>query len=685
MTLPHFHHAILIVQTTLAMETPVDCLLLLTTDAVGVCLKTAVRSLCGRSSEAGGDVVAVSHLVHDGHKKIEGVNGGAMHLQQSPAVSKRSTSSPRDTSLFDTDLKTNNQRTLRQPLSVPTTHHPPITSHDDVVTLTLNTKPTIRSIKGLQNRGSTCYANSVFQCLASLPPFCVHLGRINQMQQHNNSSNLASELFEILQYVNGHEPSSTLNNTAKMKKTILNNLLSSSSPGNTRSVMNTVARHHTQFQSRSGAEVSGSMEQQDAHEFFSALMDVLSLDEKSQIEGGYFGTKTAPTCLHNNGLASSYNLLVYKEGGGTTKGNDDNNISNGYQEEKKYEDNTFEESAETVLCQDAHCKNQGPQKQQVLYETSQTKIPMTQNPFDGWVGSTIKCSICQRIRPIRSTPFLCLSLPIANNPPSHVRLEDFILSELGGFATAERVSDVECVSCALVKKVQELEEELLLLTGAISSIQKRNKGVGVKANEAASIQSLVLESQQLQYTISNLRASDPDADDEDREDHGDRDVAIGFELLQATIKSCPRLTPIRGNALKATLMMRPPKVLCIHVQRRHFDVRCQRMAKLNRRVTFLEVLDASEFYAYAENSFEQRSDTTPYTTSTGTHKILYKLMSVIEHLGGSCGGHYQSYRRSDWEDSSKQWVLVSDERVTSCTWNDVQKCQPYMLYYTEMH
>eukprot|EP01082_Thalassiosira_pseudonana_P002454 g1986.t1 g1986 contig11:471546-472466(-) len=216
------------------------------------------------------------------------------------------------------------------------------------------------------------------------------------------------------------------------------------------------------------------------------------------------------------------------------------------------------------------------------------KIPMTQNPFDGWVGSTIKCSICQRIRPIRSTPFLCLSLPIANNPPSHVRLEDFILSELGGFATAERVSDVECVSCAIVKKVQELEEELLLLTDAISSIQKRNKGVGVKANEAASIQSLVLESQQLQYTISNLRASDPDADDEDREDHGDGDgdVAIGFELLQATIKSCPRLAPIRGNALKATLMMRPPKVLCIHVQRRHFDVRCQRMAKLNRRVAF---------------------------------------------------------------------------------------------------
>jgi hypothetical protein len=34
------------------------------------------------------------------------------------------------------------------------------------------------------------------------------------------------------------------------------------------------------------------------------------------------------------------------------------------------------------------------------------------NPFDGWVGSAIKCASCRHVRPPRATPFLGLSLPI---------------------------------------------------------------------------------------------------------------------------------------------------------------------------------------------------------------------------------------------------------------------------------
>ena len=55
------------------------------------------------------------------------------------------------------------------------------------------------------------------------------------------------------------------------------------------------------------------------------------------------------------------------------------------------------------------------------------------------------------------------------------------------------------------------------------------------------------------------------------------------------------------------------------------------------------------------------------------------MMCVIEHMGSAFGGHYQTYRRVDPEGNN--WVLVSDESISICTWNDVRRCQAYMLFY----
>ena len=52
-------------------------------------------------------------------------------------------------------------------------------------------------------------------------------------------------------------------------------------------------------------------------------------------------------------------------------------------------------------------------------------------------------------------------------------LEDFLAAEYGGFASAEPVADVQCFSCAIGRRMRELEEQEMLLNGAISRVRRR--------------------------------------------------------------------------------------------------------------------------------------------------------------------------------------------------------------------
>ena len=146
--------------------------------------------------------------------------------------------------------------------------------------------------------------------------------------------------------------------------------------------------------------------------------------------------------------------------------------------------------------------------------------------------------------------------------------------------------------------------------------------------------------------------------------------------------------PVRGDAIRASLLMRPPEVLCVHIQRRHYDPSSRRITKVTRHVRFGERLDLGPYCAYGEASFEEEESeedrrifsaaTTPSDRRAG-RTIPYELMSVIEHDGDAFGGHYQTYRRVDLK--RREWVLVSDESVAPRTWNEVRRCQAYMLFY----
>ena len=506
-------------------------------------------------------------------------------------------------------------------------------STEECVTSTPN--QFIVSIRGLQNRGQTCYCNCVLQALASSKLFYNHLENIHK-KNSNLSNRIVDALHRTIKYVNGHEATQE-----KERASTFGSIIPIQSPGDPKSVMDLVANHYSQFRSRNNLGIAGTTEQQDSHEFLSALMDVLSMEEESM--------KSA-----QDGLSLKYSQLVgigTKETGNKSTFENKDNAEHEYnelREEKKHDDKPTIHHQATNISQ-----------------INGRRDKTTLNPFDGWLGSTIKCASCLHVRPIRSSPFVCLSLPIAEVRSEF--LEDFLASEYGGFATAERVSDVQCVACAVKGKLNELEDEEMLLAGAIDSMKRRNKGTKDKDGLETE---LVCKKQQ----IAILKGIDVDNDDE-IQDHN-QEV---FSISVAGLVGLPKIVPMRGSALKATLIMRPPKVLCVHIQRRLFDMSRQQMVKISRRVRFPELLDLSKYSAYGENSFENERT----TKSTGWSKLTYELISVVEHKGSAFGGHYQTYRRTGPE--LKEWVLVSDESVMSRSWEDVQNCEAYMLFYEERY
>jgi len=540
-------------------------------------------------------------------------------------------------------------------------------------------------VKGLKNRGQTCYANSVLQALASLQPVCIYLNSLQQnVHRNTGSESISSALLQTLQYINGHE--SSVKRSARNSFLPFARLFSSSSSWDPQRIMDIVARHHSQFRSRNSMGMAGTLEQQDSHEFFSAMIDVLSSEDQGR--ENILKTRTI-----KKGLACCSSLIQSNESDGDIScesistwniklgreqlesdcqfSNGSDHTTDGFKEEKKHEDQCIGGAASasgqqvgkgeltTGTLTAEECVLTSPNLAESSAESS------FQNPFDGWCGSTIKCATCLHVRPIRSTPFLGLSLPIANIRSEF--LEDFLASEYGGFASAEQVQDVQCFSCSIKQRISSLEEEEMLLSGAISSIQGRRKEKKIRntVNQENDIVGLLQESQQIKRQIAIFESLDPDADDDKLEYNSNTDTQV------------PPLTPLRGDAYKASLIMRPPEVLCIHIQRRHYDISCQRMVKVMRHIRFGEELDIGEYCAYGGNSFEnQCSFPAPGSNSA---KLPYKLMSVIEHKGNAFGGHYQTYRRSG--PRQNQWVLVSDESVSLRTWNDVKRCQAYMLFY----
>jgi len=109
-----------------------------------------------------------------------------------------------------------------------------------------------------------------------------------------------------------------------------------------------------------------------------------------------------------------------------------------------------------------------------------------------------------------------------------------------------------------------------------------------------------------------------------------------------------------------------------------------------------------DLYTAKNNVKEEKEPRSAVPSGFNSH--LYRLVSVIVHLGDHLGGHYAVYRKllsNPWksgseydqflaktvEDASlldkepREWVYISDEQVRPAQISEVMKAQAYMLYY----
>jgi ubiquitin C-terminal hydrolase len=289
------------------------------------------------------------------------------------------------------------------------------------------------------------------------------------------------------------------------------------------------------------------------------------------------------------------------------------------------------------------------------------------SPMSCWVGSALKCRTCQHRRPIHNTPIH--SIPVVplevsqSLQPSRVDksstnqhippccLEDC----LAEFAAVEVVQDVECRSCTIQERKTELLEDIIMFQQAMES-QSSKRG-------SEDLHHLQHELDQATAKLRAIHSIDPD-DDAPLED-----VLCSEEFYWYNDS-----IPIRrGTALKRMLLTRLPAVLTIHVQRRYYDPSTNRMTKTSQHVVFPEVLDVAPYCAHGGILFSEG-----FLSQERRRPIPYRLSSVIEHQGNAFYGHYICYRRNP---SSGQWYYTSDLTVRPVTWNEVRRCQAYLLFY----
>jgi ubiquitin C-terminal hydrolase len=548
-------------------------------------------------------------------------------------------------------------------------------------------------VKGLRNYGQTCYLNTVLQSLASLESFVVYLQRLvewnqqrydfqkmknqqQQQQQQQQQSFISARLWHVIQYVHG---STTDDET----------------PPDVRGILEEVAKYHAPF--RAAGPIG--KHPQDAEELLQTLMNCLGQEAEEWTT--FRPLHHDPEWEEEDTVISSYcchSMLSEVEPSCTKKNDpwshptsDDGTIIRRFPlkgEEKKQDESEFDifipriDSEEDIRMMHTDDKEEEEEEENTatnpIHSFSTTMRRMTTStsasPMSCWVGSALKCRKCQHRRPIHNTPIH--SIPVVplevsqSLQPSRVEKSSFATNQhitpacrledcLAEFAAVEVVQDVECRSCTIQEKKTELLEDVIMFQQAMESQSSKKDPL------TEDLHHLQQELDQATAKLRALHSIDPD-DDAPLEDVL---CSEEFYLYNDSI-------PIRrGTALKRMLLTRLPAVLTIHVQRRYYDPYTNRMTKTSQHVVFPEVLDVAPYCAHGGISF---SEGFLSQDASRCHPIHYRLSSVIEHQGNAFYGHYVCYRRNP---TSGQWYYTSDLTVRPVTWNEVRRCQAYLLFY----
>lgn len=133
---------------------------------------------------------------------------------------------------------------------------------------------------------------------------------------------------------------------------------------------------------------------------------------------------------------------------------------------------------------------------------------------------------------------------------------------------------------------------------------------------------------------------------------------------------------VKRDATKRILIEKAPPILTIHLKRFSQDAR-GRISKLQGHVDFGDMVDLRPYM---------------HPRCTEKRSCIYRLLGVVEHLGTMRGGHYVAYVRGvknnvETEKASSgdyAWYHASDAYVRQVSFEEVLRCDAYILFYEEI-
>lgn len=178
---------------------------------------------------------------------------------------------------------------------------------------------------------------------------------------------------------------------------------------------------------------------------------------------------------------------------------------------------------------------------------------------------------------------------------------------------------------------------------------------------------------------------------------------LASHRIEDPIDESVKLTRVVSKkSTKQVMFAKPPKCLCLHISRSTFHS-SGAVYKNTCQVTFPESLDLTPYCTDSELTVNPDMPISgPPEMVTGTDKLpgkyQYRLMSTVVHYGSHNFGHFIAYKRRlercgcrqclstsstkpSRESSQNDWYRVSDEKVDTCSVQDVLKANPYMLIY----